>query len=44
VREALGQIFFVSDPNIWDAAVAECKNNKSIIKSQKLIELPEDEI
>lgn len=43
-REVLGQIFFVSDPNIWDAAVAECKNNKSIIKSQKLIELPEDEI
>ena len=44
MRELLGQIFFFSEPNIWEEAVVECGNFKSSIKSQKLIEIPHGQI
>lgn len=44
MREYLGQIFFVSDPNIWEDAVYECISMKNVSKTQKLIELPTEEI
>lgn len=44
LRELLGQVFFFSVPDIWDEAVQECFGFKNITKSQKLIELPDDEI
>jgi hypothetical protein len=44
MREALGQIFFISEPNIWEDAVNECSGVKTIAKSQKLIELPVEQI
>jgi hypothetical protein len=44
MRELLGQIFFFSEPNIWEEAVNECGNFKSSIKSQKLIEIPHGQI
>mgnify|MGYP006274802483 CR=1 FL=1 len=44
LRELLGQIFFFSEPSIWEEAVHECGNFKSSIKSQKLIELPPNQI
>lgn len=43
LRELLGQVFFISEPNIWDEALSEI-NNKQLIKSQKLIEIPHEEI
>jgi hypothetical protein len=42
VRDQLGQIFFVSEPNIWEDALREC--SKGLIRNQKLIELPVEEI
>jgi glucosamine 6-phosphate synthetase-like amidotransferase/phosphosugar isomerase protein len=44
MRDLLGQIFFVSEPNIWEKAASECSEAKNIFKSEKLIEIPESEI
>ena len=44
MRESLGQIFFVSEPSIWEETIKECSALKGISKSQKLIELPENQI
>lgn len=44
LRELLGQIFFFSEPSIWEEAVHECGNFKNSIKSQKLIELPFNQV
>lgn len=44
MRESLGQVFFVSEPTIWEEAVSECSGIKGLAKSQKLIELPTEEI
>ena len=44
MRESLGQVFFVSDPAIWADALQECSGVKSLNKTQKLIELPAEEI
>ena len=43
VREYLGQIFFVSEPSIWEEACIEA-GVKNICRTQKLIELPIEEI
>lgn len=44
MRDALGQVFFVSEPMIWEDAVRECSGVKNIARSQKLIELPVEEV
>lgn len=44
VREPLGQVFFVSELSIWEEAVRECTDTKSLTRNQKLIELPTEEI
>jgi predicted glutamine amidotransferase len=46
MREFLGQIFFVSDPDIWEESIRELsfRSTKNLIKTQKLIELPIEEI
>lgn len=44
MRDSLGQVFFVSEPSIWDNAVNECSGAKNLCKTQKLIELPTEEI
>jgi len=44
MREPLGQVFFVSEPNIWEEAIRECSGIKSLARTQKLIELPTEEI
>jgi len=44
MREVLGQIFFVSEPDIWEHAIRECSGVKNITRSQKLIELPVEEV
>lgn len=43
MRESLGQVFFVSEPTIWDDAVREC-SVKQLTRNQKLVELPVEEI
>lgn len=43
MRELLGQIFFVSEPRIWELAVREC-GIRNISQTQKLIELPVEEV
>jgi len=43
MRETLGQIFFVSEPAIWEDSVSEMKTSK-FFKKQKLIEIPEEEV
>jgi hypothetical protein len=43
MRETLGQIFFVSEPTIWEDSVYEMKPSK-FFKKQKLIEIPEEEV
>lgn len=43
MRESLGQIFFVSEPSIWEDSVSEMKSNR-FFKRQKLIEIPEEEV
>lgn len=43
MRETLGQIFFVSEPSIWEDSVYEMKSNK-FFKKQKLIEVPNEEV
>jgi predicted glutamine amidotransferase len=42
MREELGQVFFVSEPSIWESAVAICDHRLRF--SHKLIELPTEEI
>lgn len=44
LRDALGQVFFVSEPSIWEEAVRECSGVKHLVRSQKLIELPIEEV
>jgi glucosamine 6-phosphate synthetase-like amidotransferase/phosphosugar isomerase protein len=44
VREQLGQIFFVSEPNIWNTSVAGCCQHEIIFNSQKMVEIPTEEI
>ena len=44
MREPLGQVFFISEPTIWEDAVRECSGIKSLTRNQKLIELPTEEI
>lgn len=44
MREKLGQIFFFSEPSIWEDAVSELGGIRSYTKSQKLIELPHHQI
>lgn len=44
MRDSLGQVFFVSEPTIWEDAIRECSGVKSIARSQKLIELPVEEV
>lgn len=44
MREKLGQIFFFSEPSIWEEAVSELSSIRSYTKSQKLIELPHHQI
>ena len=45
MREQLGQIFFCSTPEIWEASINSCHHAKKIIGSkQKLIELPTEEV
>jgi hypothetical protein len=44
LRDILGQIFFVSEPSIWESAINECYDLKSIFKNQRLYELPTEEI
>lgn len=43
MRESLGQIFFVSEPSIWEDSVLEMKSHR-FFKKQKLIEIPEEEV
>ena len=43
-REYLGQIFFISEPNIWEESIKEFGLIKGFPKSQKLIEIPENQI
>lgn len=43
MRVTLGQIFFVSEPSIWEDSVAEM-NCPRYFKKQKLIEIPEEEV
>lgn len=44
MREQLGQVFFVSEPAIWEEAIYDCSAIKSLSRTQKLIELPIEEI
>lgn len=44
MREKLGQIFFISEPSIWEDAVSECGSIRSYTKSQKLIEVPHHQV
>lgn len=44
MRESLGQVFFVSEPKIWEEAVRECQSIGRISQTQKLIELPVEEV
>lgn len=44
MREPLGQVFFVSEPSIWEDAINECSGIRILARTQKLIELPTEEI
>jgi predicted glutamine amidotransferase len=44
MRDSLGQVFFVSEPTIWNDSVQECSAVKNLFRTQKLIELPTEEI
>lgn len=44
MRENLGQIFWISEPSIWEDAVSECGSIRSYTKSQKLIEVPHHQV
>ena len=43
-RESLGQIFFVSEPSIWEDAIRDSNNVKGFSKSHKLVEIPYGQI
>ena len=43
-RESLGQIFFISEPTIWEESIRESGAIKGFSKSHKLIEVPENQI
>lgn len=43
-RDSLGQLFFISEPSIWEDALRECSTLKGFSRSQKLIEIPEGQI
>lgn len=43
LRNELGQIFFVSEPSIWDDAINDCEL-KGLCKYQKFAELPVEEV
>lgn len=44
MRECLGQVFFVSEMKIWDEAVRECDCHSRIARSQKIMELPAEQV
>lgn len=44
VREKLGQIFFFSEPSIWEEAVTECSVLRNFTSGQKIIEIPHHQI
>lgn len=45
LREGLGQVFFFSSPEIWYRAICECSAaTKAILKDQKIIEIPSEEV
>ena len=44
LRKQLGQLFFVSTPEIWAEAVDNCSLLKNFIKKFKMVELPTEEI
>lgn len=45
MRDTLGQVFFVSTPDIWNAAVNECKAVASHLgRQQKLSDIPSEEV
>lgn len=43
-RESLGQIFFISEPAIWEEAIKECNTIKGFSRSHKLIEIPDGQV
>jgi|GEM_PF-2046442 len=45
LRIGLGQVFFFSSPDIWYRAIAACSEGvKAVVKDQKLIEIPPNEV
>jgi glucosamine 6-phosphate synthetase-like amidotransferase/phosphosugar isomerase protein len=45
LREGLGQVFFFSSPDIWYRAMEACSDAvKAIVRDQKLIEIPANEV
>jgi glucosamine 6-phosphate synthetase-like amidotransferase/phosphosugar isomerase protein len=45
LRSCLGQVFFFSSPDVWYRAMEFCSDaTKSIVKDQKLIEIPPNEV
>lgn len=44
VRDFLGQVFFVSDPNFWQEAVKDAPYAKQIKRCQKLVEIKPEEV
>lgn len=45
LRDSLGQVFFFSSPDIWYRAMAVCAEGvKALVKNQKLIEIPPNEV
>jgi glucosamine 6-phosphate synthetase-like amidotransferase/phosphosugar isomerase protein len=45
LRVGLGQVFFFSSPDIWYRAMGACSQGvKSVVKDQKLVEIPPDEV
>lgn len=45
LRDSLGQVFFFSSPDIWYRAMAVCAEGvKALVKNQKLIEIPSNEV
>ena len=44
LRKQLGQLFFVSTPEIWSEAVENCSLLKNFINKFKMVELPTEEI
>ena len=44
IREKLGQLFFFSEPSIWEEAVSECSVLRNFTAGQKIIEIPHHQI